>query len=96
MGLKLFTESVEPPLCKGITFAVLYNSGKIPSCIDLLNMIERFDDIAVARQEHDHELTRIMFTKNHSYPNQNGSIISTNSQQQQVMKSAGHSGAIII
>ena len=30
IGLKLFSSSVEPPLCSGITFATFKTSGKMP------------------------------------------------------------------
>ena len=30
MGLKLFNSSVDPPLCKGITFAIFHMSGNTP------------------------------------------------------------------
>ena len=30
IGLKLFSSSVEPPLCKGITLATFHTSGNTP------------------------------------------------------------------
>ena len=41
MGLKLFASNVEPPLCKGRTFATLRASGKIPVSNDTLMIWQR-------------------------------------------------------
>ena len=55
MGLKLFASNVEPPLCKGRTFATLRASGKIPVSNDTLMIWQIYDIYKLQLSKYIHD-----------------------------------------